>query len=83
MTLGRSLSLSGLGLWLAVTHGGQGGETKGLLEVSSGWYTLRFPEMGVGGAAFLGSDTIPNREIKGDPQREAPTRSSQACVWGQ
>lgn len=32
--------------------------------------------MGAGGAAFLGSDTIPNWEIKGALQREAPTGSS-------
>lgn len=45
MTLGRSLSLSGLGRWLAVT---QGGETKGLLEVSSGWNMLGFRDGGWG-----------------------------------
>lgn len=81
MVLGRSLSLSGLGGWLAAT---QRGETKGLLHVSSGWNTLGFRDGGGGwGAAFLGSDSIPNREIKGAVQREAPTGSSQACVWGQ
>ena len=79
MTLGQSLSLSGLVHWL-VEHREVRlkGYWKSLLAGTC-WDS----EMGAGGTAFLGSDTIPNWEIKGAPQREAPTGSSQACVWGQ
>lgn len=65
-------------VWLSHKEVRLKGYSKPLLA-GTGWDS----EMGAGGAAFLGSDTIPNWEIKGAPQREAPTRSSQACVWGQ
>ena len=78
MTQGCSLSFSGLGLGLQHEEVRLKGYSESLLTG-----TLWDSEMGGRGATFLGSDTIPNREIKGAPRREAPARSSQAHVWGQ